>query len=184
MKAKRLVSGLLAACMTVCLMAVPAYAAYKDTLPEWAKPYIEDVTKRGLFGGYTNNTFRPYNNVTAAEALVLAGRIAVPKSETRTDLLTKHESVISAILGTGYTWARAELAACLETGVLTQNELHTLSQSGSLGNSMKKEDLSVYLVRAMGVTEHAKSLGVYTLSFNDSGQITNGPRPSAFVPNQ
>ncbi|MCR8746783.1 S-layer homology domain-containing protein [Romboutsia lituseburensis] len=50
---------------------------YKDSndISSWAKPSVEGVIEKGYMGGYSDNTFRPKNKITRAEALSMLSRI-------------------------------------------------------------------------------------------------------------
>lgn len=181
MRHKRGLSLLLALCMLTTLTAAPVSAAYKDTADHWAKSYIDDVSAQGVFKGYEDNTFRPYNNLTAAEALVLCGRVCGVSSANALSIRTRWESTLNSVLGTSYDWARTELSVCLETGVLTVEELRALHSAAALGKEMAKEDLAMYLVRAMGLTELASGLSDYSLDFNDLSSISESRRPYVYI---
>ncbi len=181
MRHRRGLSFLLALCMLTALAAAPVSAAYKDTADHWAKSYIDDVSAQGVFKGYEDNTFRPYNNLTAAEALVLCGRVCGVSSANALSIRTRWESTLNSVLGASYDWARTELSVCLETGVLTVEELRALHSAAALGKEMAKEDLAMYLVRAMGLTELASGLSDYSLDFNDLSSISESRRPYVYI---
>lgn len=184
MRLKRPLAFGLVLCLVISGLVLPASAAnYTDTKGHWAEIYINDVSERGIFVGYENNTFRPYNNLTAAEALVVCGRVCNVSSSHATFIEARWEDTLDAVLGTSYSWARKELAVCLETGVLTIEELRSLQTSAALGREMKKEDLAMYFVRAMGLTELAAGLTTYTLPFNDTASISANRRPYVYVLN-
>lgn len=50
---------------------------YKDSndISSWAKHSVEGVIEKGYMGGYSDNTFKPKNNMTRAEALSMLSRI-------------------------------------------------------------------------------------------------------------
>lgn len=50
---------------------------YSDAnkVSSWAKDYVESVIKTGYMTGYNDNTFRPTNNITRAEAVVTFSRM-------------------------------------------------------------------------------------------------------------
>ena len=50
---------------------------YKDAInvSSWAKDSVEGVLEQGYMNGYSDNTFRPKNNITRAEAVVTLSRI-------------------------------------------------------------------------------------------------------------
>lgn len=49
---------------------------FSDVNEHWAKLTIKKMNAKGLFKGYEDDTFRPNNPLTEAEAIVLADRIA------------------------------------------------------------------------------------------------------------
>ena len=177
---KRMLSGLLAAALVVSMLVLPA-AAFSALTGHWAETYINDVSSKGVFKGYEDGTFRPYNNVTAMEALVLAGRVCGISTADKALIAKAWADDLGDVLKTSYTWAREELAVCLETGVLSLDELRTLNAAGALGKEMAKEDLAMYLVRAMGMEEMAAGLSGYTLAFNDASSVSAERRPYVYI---
>ncbi len=177
---KRLLSVLLAAAIAVSLLVMPA-AAFSDLKGHWAEAYINDVSSKGVFKGYEDGTFRPSNNVTAMEALVLSGRVCGVSTGDKALIAKEWADDLDDILKTSYTWAREELAVCLETGILSLEELRTLNSTGALGKEMAKEDLAMYLVRAMGMEEMAAGLSGYTLDFKDAASVSAERRPYVYI---
>ena len=47
----------------------------KGNVSSWAKDSVEGVIEKGYMNGYSDNTFRPKNNITRAEAVVTLSRI-------------------------------------------------------------------------------------------------------------
>ena len=47
----------------------------KNQVSSWAKSSVEGVLEKGYIGGYSDNTIRPKNNITRAEAVVILSRI-------------------------------------------------------------------------------------------------------------
>lgn len=183
MKRRRMLGLALALCVAASALALPVSAAYKDTAGHWAETYIEDVSARGVFKGYEDGTFRPYNNLTAAEALVVCGRVCGASEAAAASCTARWEDTLDAVLGTAYPWARTELAVCLEAGIVTEDELKTLHGAGALGKEMKKEDLSMYFVRAMGLSEMASGLSASEtqLGFSDAADISESRRPYVYL---
>ena len=50
---------------------------YKDAskVASWAKPGVEGVIEKGYMSGYSDNTFKPKNKITRAEAVATLSRI-------------------------------------------------------------------------------------------------------------
>lgn len=49
--------------------------AFTDISSHWAKDYIAAFTQAGYISGYLDNTFRPDNNITRAEAVVIVNNL-------------------------------------------------------------------------------------------------------------
>ncbi len=56
---------------------------YYDTVDHWAKDYIAELTKRGIFNGYGDGTFRPDMGVTREEISVALTRALKLESESK-----------------------------------------------------------------------------------------------------
>lgn len=60
---------------------------YGDVDHHWSKKFIEEVDAYGWIAGYEDDTFRPDNNITRAEAMTLINRVLKRTPETKADLL-------------------------------------------------------------------------------------------------
>jgi hypothetical protein len=137
---KKSAALLLALCMllmpVLAAASIPAAAAESFTdVPGdyWGKSYIDDMTERGLFEGYSDGTFRPNANITLLESLVLLSRLCVADADAKEQVLADHNDFLSGLLsGKGYNWAYPNLAICLETGVVTSEELDDYVDAGAL----------------------------------------------------
>ena len=69
---RKMLSILVIMIMTVAMLPSIAFAASpSDISNHWAKVQIEDWMDKGLVNGYPDGTFRPDNNITRAEFMVL-----------------------------------------------------------------------------------------------------------------
>ena len=82
---------------------------FTDTAGHWAEAYINQGAERGLFGGYTDGSFRPGNQLTRAEFMMvlwnLAGRPDSSGKTPFTDIGGRSENIRNAIAwayGKGY----------------------------------------------------------------------------------
>ena len=64
-----------------------ATASFQDIYGHWAMRYISRSAELGWIRGYTDNTFRPDQNITRAEAMALINRVLNRNPETKEDLL-------------------------------------------------------------------------------------------------
>ena len=77
MKAKKLISILLCI-LLVSALTVPAFAAdFTDTEGHWAEHQIDLVAEAGIVGGYADGSFRPKDNLTRAQMMVIISRLLV-----------------------------------------------------------------------------------------------------------
>ncbi len=188
MRGKKLLSCLLAAALCLPVFAPRAAAAsFPDAAAEgeWAVPYINDTVAKGIFIGIEENgvmKFVPGKPISASEVLAVCARIAVD-SETRADIGTDRAAQIKSLMGGELTWFHKEAAVCLEAGILTYPELKELYQSGALTKVIEKEDLALYLLRALQLEPMAKNLPSYNLTFTDKKDITPGREPYIYLLN-
>ena len=183
MKVKRLLSGLLALVMVLTATILPASAAttFPDIQNHWAKSYIEAMTAAGMFKGYEDGNFKPENQLTTAEALALCARAIGLDSSTTMDIATDYYTEVKTLLNNEQTWFYQEFSVCLATGILTSSDLKSLYQSGDLTDPIEKEDLAVYLVRAMQLGPMADRLTSYPLTFDDASSISADAKPSVYL---
>lgn len=183
MKVKRLLSGLLALVMVLTATILPASAAttFPDIQSHWAKSYIEAMTAAGMFKGYEDGNFKPENQLTTAEALALCARTVGLDSSTTMDIATDYYDTVKTTLNNEQTWFYQEFSICLATGILTTSDLKSLYQSGDLTDPIAKEDLAVYLVRAMQLGSMADRLTSYPLTFDDASSIASDAKPSVYL---
>ena len=185
MKGKRLLSCALALAMTLSLTAVTASAAtaFPDIQSHWAKSYIEEMTDANMFKGYEDGTFKPENKLTAAEALALCARAVGLDDNTAAKIADDRKEDVDSILDGAQSWFYKEFAICLETGILSYSDLKVLFQSGQLVKPIEKEDLAVYLVRAMQLGPMAERLTVYDMGFTDVTAISPSAKPYVYLLN-
>lgn len=186
MKSKRLLSCLLALTMVLAMTALPASAAttFPDVQTHWAKSYIEEMTAKNMFKGYDDGTFRPEGKLTTAEALALCARTVGLDDNTGAQIAEDRKKELTDLMGNDQYWFHREFAICLETGILSFSDLKNLYQSGALTTSIYKEDLAVYLVRAMQLGPMAERLTTYSLSaFSDSAAIADSAKPYVYLLN-
>lgn len=183
MKGKRLLSCALALAMALSLTAVPASAAttFPDIETHWAKTYIEEMTEANMFKGYEDGTFQPNRSMSTAEALALCARSVGLDTNVAARIAEDRKEEVDSILDGAQSWFYKEFAICLETGILSYNDLKVLVQSGQLTKPIEKEDLSIYLVRAMQLGPMAERLTSYDLSFADSAVIGADAKPYVYL---
>lgn len=198
MKLRRFGAMMLTLALTLSLAVVPAHAlTFSDVTEDfWGYEYITKMSNRGLAKGYDDGTFKPNGRMTAAETLLFCARATGVESTTQAKIANDRKEEVAEILPTSNNmnvWAAAEMALAVETGVLTLGELEELSQvdpktknaaTGErtyLEETMSRENICMYLVRAMQLEPLAKGLGSYSLSYADKDDIAPAFQPYVFV---
>ena len=175
MKLKRFFSLGLSAALLLSMLAVPASAAkFSDITGRfaWAAPYAEDLADKGIAKGYDDGLYHPDEQLTAVQALAFCARILQLDNATKTAMVSEFGAQATALLPSGQSWASAEVVICLGAGILTMSELRTLCTSGAISKPIAKEDLAMYLVRAMQLENQALSLTSYSLGYTDTSSIS------------
>lgn len=172
--------------LTVILSFVFTIAAdavvLTDISSHWAKGYIERVAENGLVSGYEDKTFKPDNNVTVLEALVMLSRLYEIDDDLKDEIIEKYEPVLEAMSNTkGYEWSFDYLSIIIELGVVSENGMKDMFSKKTVFNDATREEIAVLLTKAMMLGDEAQSLKVYTLPFNDAEKISAVARPYIYV---
>lgn len=182
---KRLLPCALA--LSIAFSALGTLASAATTFPDiqnhWAKSYIEAMAAASLFQGDENGNFKPDNELTASEALALCARAVGVDENTGAEIAEDLEETVDGIMNGSQSWFYREYAIALETGILTQTELKNLVQSGALTKPIAKEDLAIYLTRAMQLGPMSEKLSSYPLRFSDAANISQSAQPSVYLMN-
>jgi len=159
--------------LVVTFTAIPAAsaAAFTDVANSseaWAESYINDMTERGLYTGFSDGTFRPKENIILLHTLVLFSRLYTLDDATTQQVLNEYNGFLTEILkGKGIDWAFPQLAICLETGIATRDELREFASSGALDKPVTKEFFAMLLARAIQLEDDALALTEFKLPFDD-----------------
>ena len=124
---------------------------FKDIKGHWAAGVIERIQAKGLVSGYEDETFRPNNEVTNAEALVMVVRTLKNGQGIDGDILEdeditriKHYKQLAK-----YSWALPEIAYALQQGLIQDSELKKFIPN----KPAKRIDVARYIYRALDVDD-------------------------------
>lgn len=185
MKGRRFTAFLFAALLSLSLLAVPAGAVvFTDMVGHWAQEDVEALAAEGIVNGTTPTTFSPGNRMTACEALLFCSRATGLTNVDKTKIYNDYLPVAQRLLpNETVSWASQEMAICLATGIISETELQALTTSGNILRSISRENLAMYLVRAMQLSPLANSLTSYNMSFADAASISPALRPYVYLLN-
>ena len=208
MKLKRFGALCLSLALTLSLTVVPGHALEFSDVPEdfWGGAGYRDIKSmadKGLAKGYEDGTFRPNAKMTAVETLLFCARATGVDAGTQVAIYDNIGKEVSNLLPSANgmnNWASSEMALAIETGVLSLTELEELAQTDPksiktddkgyttssrtyLEETMLREDICMYLVRAMQLEPLAKSLSNYSLNYKykDAAQISTDRLPYVYV---
>jgi hypothetical protein len=91
---------------------------YKDEIPNWARGYIIALTKKGIFDGYDDMTFRPDKNITREEMTAVLVRAFEKTSKSKDKISFKDQKEISK-------WAREYVSSGTENKLIEGYEDNT-----------------------------------------------------------
>ncbi len=168
---KRLLSLLLAVCLSLSL-ALPATAASKfsDLSGHWAQTYMETLAAKGYLAGYSNGTMMPDTNITTCQALVILSNFYAVSDDMKTWISADYKSTVTTRVPSSLSWAYDQIMVCLAAGIITQTQLATLDLTAKI----QKQDLAMFIVKALQLTNVAAVADTSKLTFTDVSSITTG----------
>lgn len=184
MKLKRFLALAASLALTLSLTAVPAAAITFTDVPStyWGYEDINKMSNLGYAKGYEDGTYKPDGKMTAAETLLFCARATGVDTNTQAEIAKARADEMEKLLPASMvSWAAKEMAVAVETGVLSLSELDALSQAGALVKTITRENICLYLVRAMQLEPLAKSLTTYSLSYKDKSSISASLQPYVYV---
>ena len=92
---------------------------FSDISGSWARKYINLAAEAGLVYGYTDGTFRPDQNITRAETIVMVNRI-LGRSASSTTVLNGYKTFSDVTPDAWYYW-----------DIVEASNLHTFHMDGS-----------------------------------------------------
>ena len=157
---KRLLSSLLALCMVLSLLPVPALAAYySDTQGHWGASAIDRWSDYGVMQGYGDGTFNPDKDMTRAEAA---------QAFVQLMKLTKAADISGFTDVSANDWYADAIAKCYAAGIMAgTGTVEVPAMSPEIG--ITREQLFTMLARALGVQPEATA----KTSFTDSSSISD-----------
>ena len=92
---------------------------FNDISGSWARQYINQAAKAGLVQGYSDGTFRPNQNITRAETIVMVNRI-LGRSVTDENVVRGYKTFEDVPVGSWYYW-----------DVVEASNAHSYNKNGS-----------------------------------------------------
>lgn len=161
------------------ISSVPSYGAapkFKDVpAKHWAYSYVEDMARLGYLSGYDDGTFKPSNNLTFMESMSTLSRLTNPTTVEKNAAKVEYKDLLNQVK-VKHEWARDALSVALYKGIVSKDELINAYDKGLLNKNINKITVSVFVARAMGLEEAARSKTVVFLPYKDTEAIEASQR--------
>ena len=185
MKGMRWLARGLALLLVLPMLTVSAWAvSFSDMEGHWGREDVEYLASYGIVNGTSDTTFSPNRAMTACEAVIFCSRATGVNDADKTKIAAAWRDTVNDIMPASLSsWAGTEMAVCLETGIISEAELRALAQNDGLIKTISRQDLAMYLVRAMQLEPLARSLSSYPMSFADVASISTARQPYVYILN-
>jgi len=134
-----------------------------DETIEWARLAIDRMYARGVFTGYPGNIFKPRNNVTHLEAIIMSLRVMGWEEEVRKTKINDNVKKINLLWDDAYYY----VALAVEKGLIKPEELRGFNPNAPA----KRYEVARYIVRALNMESEAKRHMREELPFKDAKAI-------------
>lgn len=131
----------------------PSYSGLSDMENHWSRSYVEELIKKGIIAGYTDNTFRPESYVTRAEFI----KLALLATGGKTSAENRFADVSSN------DWFAPYVNGAAESGICEGFD-------GKINpyDNITREDAAVIIYRTLKISTNAAGV-----QFSDSGNIAD-----------
>ena len=170
MRTTRKLITLIAALALIFTSVVPAFAAdFTDLEGHWSKTFMERLVEKGIMAGYADKTVKPDKTLTAAEAFVMLANLYDLNDEAKAEIHKDFGEAVEKNADSKVKWAYPQLEICLAAEIFTESELKNIT----LTAEMPKQNLAVYMVRAIRKADDAAKLNDAKLDYKDAADITS-----------
>lgn len=145
------------------------YAQTFTDVPDkhWAKEYIDKMNNAGIIKG-EGEKFNPSGNVTRTEAVVMISRLLSVDKDKTSQARQTYQSFLTEM---GIKeWFQDGIAIALASGIVSKDAVKTF-RTNNKDNPAQKDELCIYLTRAMGLEKEAAGKTFIVLPFKDSELI-------------
>ena len=171
---KKILCGVLSASMLLTGMsAVYAEDTFSDLgTVKWAAPYIEEMADMGFISGYEDGTFRPNNDVTHLEGLLLFSRALGSNSEAMEKILKYAvDSYGETVKKYNLSFGSEEVCFMLYRGAITPAELDDYIGEKTRNTPLKRYEAAMLITKAMMAEKEAKAEVLIDLAYTDAKTI-------------
>jgi len=156
---------------------------FKDLPNDWSKDFITRAAELGFVKGYSDGTFGPDKNVTRFDAMLMLSRLHTIDTDLEKQIENKYSPFLKDLMDGKNDWAYSELSKAIALNIITENVTKNLYTNKTLEIAATKEDIAVFIVKAMCLQNEVDELKdkLYSLPFGDSNQINSDYRPYVYI---
>ena len=169
-------SMLTASCLGSVAFAAPngGFTDISDEKYAWAKPYIEEMATEGYINGYEDNTYRPDNNVSRLETIVLFARaMGALKDENAATLELAKEIYGDMVDDLALNFGQDEVSYMLYRGVLDEADLDVFLRGKRASAAMPRQEAAAIITKAMCAQEVAEAEVLVDMDYTDAKDISS-----------
>ena len=164
---RKILAVILALAMVFAMSAsVFAAKSFPDLEGHWSKTYMEDLYNRGLLTGYPDGTMGPEKLITGAEALTFLAKLYTTNKTEDEAIHGDFGKTVDSVTSTA--WVKSFLEKALAADIVSASELKAMK----LFEPLPKEQLAMFIVRAIKMEEDAALLEDTELTFADVDKIS------------
>ncbi|MBQ3038876.1 MAG: S-layer homology domain-containing protein [Clostridia bacterium] len=175
---KKLFSLILAAAMGVgtvqTAFAETSFTDISDPKYAWAKTQIEEMAEQGYIAGYEDNTYRPDNQVTRLETIVLFSRaIGANRSENEEVLEAAKAQYGDFVDSIGLNFGQDEVSFMMYRGILDEDDVDTFLRDGKAAVAMPRQEAAAIITKAMCADDVANAEVLIDMEYTDAQLISS-----------
>lgn len=171
--------------LILCFVIISTVNAvtFKDLPNDWSKEFITRAAELGFVKGYSDGTFGPDKNVTRFDSLLMLSRLHKIDTDLEKQIENKYSPFLKELMDGKNDWAYLELSKAIALNIITENVIKNLHTNKTLEVPATREDIAVFIVKAMCLEDEVKQLEgkIYSLAFNDSNEIRTEYRPYIYL---
>lgn len=176
---RKIGAGVLAVLLTFVSVINVNAATYPDVQKHWAKDYIEKISENKLISGYEDGKFRPDNEVSRLEAIIMTCNLFNPDLIDKTYVANGNKWQSKLKQNNIPTWSWKYVVFALENQIIPSSDEMLSSLMSKTDKDVQiralKYEAVVFLVNALGWTDERST--AVALKYKDTEDINPQARP-------
>lgn len=156
------------------VLSFAAPTVFTDIDGHWGEKFIEDVYERKLITGYLDATFKPQNNITKLEAIVIISKLMGYTDNEEQYYINQYKEQLED--SNIPDWGQGAVAYALFNDILLEEELKSLvSTTGQ--TYARRHEVATYIGRVLQYGAGEELGKIYVIPYKDEMSIPNIAKP-------